>query len=71
MGRKRRSVKPVDTIWAIPDPLWEEVLQPLLEQTYPPARTTSRRSASRAQRHHLSNANRLSVEPLALRVRLG
>jgi transposase len=39
MGRKRREVTPVDTIWEVPDPLWEEVLAPLLDEFYPPART--------------------------------
>lgn len=39
MGRKRRQVKAVDTIWEIPDPLWQEVLSPLLDEFYPPART--------------------------------
>jgi putative transposase len=39
MGRKRRQVQAVDTIWEIPDPLWQEVLSPLLDELYPPART--------------------------------
>jgi putative transposase len=39
MGRKRREVKAVDTIWEVPDPLWEEVVSPLLDEFYPPANT--------------------------------
>jgi transposase len=39
MGRKRREVKAVDTIWEVPDPLWEEVVSPLLDEFYPPAPT--------------------------------
>jgi putative transposase len=39
MGRKRRVVKVVDTIWEIPDPLWNDVIKPLLDEFYPPAET--------------------------------
>jgi len=39
MGRHRRVVNPVDTIWEIPDPLWVEVIEPLLAGVYPPAPT--------------------------------
>lgn len=39
MGRKRREPKPVDTIWTVPDWLWQEVLEPLLLEFYPPAPT--------------------------------
>ena len=43
MARKRRQAKPVDTIWEVPDPLWEHVIEPLLGDFYPPARTGRRR----------------------------
>jgi putative transposase len=39
MGRKRREVKAVDTIWEVPDALWREVVSPLLDELYPPAPT--------------------------------
>ena len=39
MGRKRREVKKVDTIWEVPDSLWKEMIEPLLEEMYPPAKT--------------------------------
>ena len=39
MSRKRRDVRPIDTIWEVPDPLWEHVIEPLLEEFYPPAVT--------------------------------
>ena len=39
MGRKRRETKPIDTIWEVPDWLWREVLEPLLDDFYPPAPT--------------------------------
>jgi putative transposase len=39
MARKRREVKPVDTIWEVPDNMWEGAIKPLLEARYPPAKT--------------------------------
>jgi putative transposase len=39
MGRKKREVKVPDTIWEVPDPLWDDVIAPLLEEFYPPADT--------------------------------
>jgi putative transposase len=39
MARKQRDIPPLDTIWEVPDPLWEQVIAPLLEEFYPPART--------------------------------
>ena len=39
MGRKKREVKVPDTIWEVPDPLWDDVIAPLLEEFYPPAVT--------------------------------
>src|SRR5262249_30439316 len=44
MARKRRQGKPVDTIWEVPDPLWEQVIEPLLADFYPPARTARHRT---------------------------
>lgn len=43
MPRKKNVVKvELDTIWEVPDPLWEK-LCPILEQAYPPARTGRKR----------------------------
>jgi putative transposase len=39
MGRKRRAAKVVDTIWQVPDALWEGMIEPVLAEKYPPART--------------------------------
>ena len=39
MGRKRRSTTPIDTIWEVPDSLWEQAIAPLLDEFYPAART--------------------------------
>jgi putative transposase len=39
MGRKRRATIAIDTIWEVPDSLWEEVIEPLLDEFYPPATT--------------------------------
>jgi len=41
MGRKRREVRPVDTIWEVPDCLWEGTIEPLLQRYYP-AKATGR-----------------------------
>lgn len=38
MPRRKRTVKPVDTIWAIPDSLWP-TLEAILHDFYPPAAT--------------------------------
>ena len=39
MPRKRRQVRVLDTIWEIPDPLWDDVIAPLFDELYPPAPT--------------------------------
>src|SRR5436309_3260771 len=38
MPRTKRTVKPLDTIWTIPDDLWP-ALGTILSEFYPPART--------------------------------
>ena len=42
MARKRRQVKPLPTIWNIPDELWEQI-QPILDELDPPAATGRKR----------------------------
>jgi len=42
MGRKRREVKPLPTIWRVPDGLWE-MIQPILAERDPPASTGRKR----------------------------
>lgn len=51
MGRKRRQPQPMDTIWTIPDWLWQEVFEPLLREFYPPAST----GRPRADLRHVLN----------------
>ncbi len=36
MGRKKRPVKPLDTIWEVPDELWAKIAPILLEDAPPP-----------------------------------
>jgi putative transposase len=36
MGRKKRTVKPLDTIWEVPDELWAKIEPILLEDAPPP-----------------------------------
>ena len=36
MGRKKRAVKPLDTIWEVPDELWAKIEPILLEDAPPP-----------------------------------
>ena len=36
MGRKSREVKPLETIWEVPDALWERIEPILLEDAPPP-----------------------------------
>jgi putative transposase len=36
MGRKKRAVKPLDTIWEVPDDLWSKIEPILLEDAPPP-----------------------------------
>lgn len=47
MGRKRKEVKPLPTIWHTPDALWERV-EPLIAQLDPPKRTGRKRINPRA-----------------------
>ena len=42
MGRKRREVKPLPTIWRVPDELWE-IVKAILAELDPPAPTGRRR----------------------------
>lgn len=39
MARTKRKVKPLPTIWHCPDDLWEQVIQPVLDELDPPAKT--------------------------------
>ena len=36
MGRKKRDVKPLETLWEVPDELWERIEPILLEDAPPP-----------------------------------
>lgn len=47
MARKPRKVKPLQTIWRVPDPLWD-IIQPILSELDPPARTGRKRIDQRA-----------------------
>ena len=38
MAKRRRKVKELDTIWEVPDSLWERI-QPILDEMYPPKPT--------------------------------
>ncbi len=46
MPCKRRDVKPLPTIWRIPDDLWDRI-QPILAEHDPPKRTGRRRISAR------------------------
>lgn len=46
MGRRKRVVKAVPTIWRVPDRLWERI-KPVIEQLDPPAGTGRRRANPR------------------------
>lgn len=47
MARTKRVVKPLPTIWRVPDELWKEI-QPLLDELDPPAWTGRKRTDARA-----------------------
>jgi hypothetical protein len=73
MGRKKRSVKPLDTIWEVPDELWARTEPILLEEAPPPPPAKRREEADRlaagAQRDHLPHAEWLSMESVAQTIR--
>lgn len=46
MARKKRTPKPLPTIWRVPDELWERI-EPVLNELDPPARTGRKRIAAR------------------------
>jgi hypothetical protein len=46
VGRKRKTVKPLDTIWEIPDELWSRIEPILLEDApWPPTEKGGRKRA--------------------------
>lgn len=47
MARTKRTVKPLATIWGVPDELWE-LIQPILSELDPPAPTGRKRIDQRA-----------------------
>lgn len=47
MARRKRIPKPLPTIWHVSDELWE-VIQPILDELDPPAKTGRKRIAPRA-----------------------
>jgi len=47
MARTKRAVKPLPTIWRVPDELWNEI-RPILEELDPPAETGRPRTDARA-----------------------
>jgi putative transposase len=47
MGRRRKQVKPLPTIWRVPDALWEKV-EPVLAELDPPKATGRPRIDARA-----------------------
>ena len=47
MAKKKRTVKPLPTIWRAPDELWNEI-QPVLDELDPPAKTGRPRTDARA-----------------------
>jgi putative transposase len=46
MARKKRTVKPLPTIWEVDDELWK-IIQEILEELDPPARTGRPRTGQR------------------------
>jgi putative transposase len=47
MGRRKRKVEPLPTIWEVNDELWE-IIRPILEELDPPSWTGRRRVDQRA-----------------------
>lgn len=47
MARTKRVIKPLPTIWRVPDELWK-IIQPILGQLDPPASTGRKRTDQRA-----------------------
>ena len=68
MARKKRTPKPLPTIWEVDVEL--EYIEGILQELDPPARTgrPPNRSATGTQRHHLPDAHWLSVEPTSQEV---
>jgi putative transposase len=46
MAGRKRTVKPLPTIWHVPDELWQQI-EPLLNALDPPAKTGRKRIAAR------------------------
>lgn len=73
MGRKKRAVKRLETIWEVSDDLWAKIEPILLEDAPPPPPGQRREEADRlaagVQRDHLPDADRLPVGPVARAVR--
>ena len=65
MGRKKKTVKALETIWVVPDELWAKIESILLEDASAPdgEGRASGRLASGVQRVHLPHEVRLPVEP--------
>jgi hypothetical protein len=60
------KVEKLDTIWEVPDELWEEIESLITELAPPQAyRTQAGQPQVDAQRHYLPDAKQLSVEPFA------
>ena len=47
MARTKRTVKELPTIWRCPDDLWDSIIQPLLVELDPPAKTGRPRTDQR------------------------
>ena len=57
----------LETIWEVPDELWERIEPIILEEDPPKARGRKRSDPRQAQRHHLPAAQRVPMEPIAER----
>lgn len=69
MAKRKRTVKPLPTIWHVPDELWD-IIKPILAKYDRPQRTGRPRIDARGAlgRDHLPDAERLSVESTSQRV---